>query len=222
MNKLAIWLPTYKRPHKLASVAKNIEEATKNSFTLYFGVEPDDSESYKAARATGHKVVVNNYSMGYSNTIQTMYENSKEPFWFHANDDFCFLPNWDEAPLSMFDRKEIMVVGAPQRPDDIDYSAICFGRRSYIDRMSGVIDMPKRVFYPYHHNYQDTEFTRTAQARGVWAASASPCIDHLHAGFTGESKDETYRKNDETSPIDAATFETRRHLWENYDGLRNI
>lgn len=213
MAKLSIWLPTYKRPHKLAEVVKNIEEATKNSFVLYFGVELDDPESYEAAKATGHKVYRNEHPPGYSGTIQTLYEKSKEPFWFHANDDFTFLPNWDEAPLAMFERKDLMVVGVPQHESDNTYSAISFARRSYIEDQSGVIDMPNRVFYPYHHNYQDTEFTRTAQARGVWASSSAPCINHNHPGFTGGPLDETYRKNQATSDEDKKTFESREHLW---------
>jgi len=149
--------------------------------------------------------------MGYSNTIQTCYENSKEPFWFHANDDFTFLDKWDEHPIAMFETGQVQVVGVPQNEADKTYSAICFGRRSYIEEQSGVIDMPNRVFYPYYHNFQDTEFTRTAQARGVWFASTNPCIDHAHPGFTGGPKDATYLKNDD----DERTFESRKHLWEN-------
>lgn len=215
MNKLAIWLPTYKRPGKLAVVAKNVEEATKNTFTLYFGVEPDDVDSIEAALATGHRVIVNKYEPGYSNTIQTIYEITEEPFWFHANDDFRFLPDWDEAPLSMFKRKDLMVAGMKQREEDTSYSAICMARKKYIDTMSGVIDMPKRVFFPYHHNYIDTEFTQTAQARGVWAPCEKLCIIHEHPGFTGGEKDETYKKNDATAGLDQQIFESRKHLWEN-------
>lgn len=215
LKTLSIWLPTYKRPRKLAEVAKNIEATTKNSFVLYFGVEPNDKESYEAALATGHKVVINQGAMGYANTIQTCYESSKEPFWMHANDDFEFLPNWDEHPISMFERKDLMVVGVPQNEADKTYSAICFGRRTYISEMSGVIDMPNRVFYPYGHNYIDTEFTRTAQARGVWASSDKNGIVHNHPGFTGADKDETYKKNDATAGDDQRTFESREHLWQN-------
>jgi glycosyltransferase involved in cell wall biosynthesis len=216
MKKLAILLPTYKRPHKLQEVADGIKAATKNSYTLYFGVEAEDQASYEAALATGHKVLVNKYDpeFGYSNTIQSLYEASKEPFLFHANDDFTFLPNWDEIPLAMFATPSVDVVGVKQREADNDCSAICFFRRSYIEERSGVVDMPNRVFYPYHHNYQDTEFTQTAQARGVWAKCDAPCIDHAHPGFTGGHKDETYKKNDATAGADGQTFESRKHLWQ--------
>lgn len=214
MNTLAIWLPTYKRPHTLQAVADNIRETTKNTYTLYFGIEPHDKESIEAAhKVKGAKVVINKYEMGYSNTIQSMYEASSEPLWFHANDDFEFLMNWDEHPIAMFETPQVMVVGVPQNAADRTFSAICFGRRKYIEEQSGVVDMPNRVFYPYKHNYQDTEFTRTAQSRGVWFPSDVPCINHKHPGFTGAEKDETYLKNDATIEEDRKTFESREHLW---------
>lgn len=214
MKKLSIWLPTYKRPHTLQKVADNIKETTKNSYQLYFGLEPDDTEGIEAAKLVpGAQVVINRYKTGYADTIQSMYEDSDEEFAFHANDDFLFLPSWDEVPMSMFDTESIMMVGVKQREADNDCSAICFWRRRYIEEQSGVIDMPNRVFYPYHHNYQDTESTQTAQSRGVWAKCDAPCIEHQHPGFTGGEKDETYKKNDATAEADRATFESRKHLW---------
>ena len=215
MNRLAIYLPTYHRPHTLRNVARNIAEVTTTPYTLYFGVEAEDKESLDAAKLTGHEVVVNAHDPGYSGTIQTMYENSHEPFWFHANDDFEFLKDWEKQPIAMFENAGVKVVGVKQREVDTTYSAICFARRSYIEEQSGVIDMPNRIFFPYNHNYQDTEFTRTAQARGVWASCDAPCIEHRHPGFTGGEKDETYRKNDATVELDRVTFEKREHLWKN-------
>lgn len=213
MNTLAIWCPTYKRPHKLENLVKNIKETTKNSYTLYFGVEADDQASIDMASNLNCVVVINQYERGYSGAIQTMYEASLEPFWFHANDDFLFLPNWDEVPISMFDTSSVKVVGVKQTETDQSCDAVFFGRRSYIEQESGVIDMANRVFYPYHHNYQDNEFTRTAQKRGVWAKCGAPCIEHQHPGFTGGEKDETYKKNDATAELDKKTFESRQHLW---------
>lgn len=214
MSILGILLPTYKRPDSLERVAKNIKETTKNSYTLYFGVEPEDEVSILAAQKIANVVSAPNFhEPGYSGAIQSMYETSTEPFLFHANDDFEFLPNWDEHPIAMFETPQVQVVGVPQNEADKTYSAICFFRRSYIERQSGVVDMPNRVFYPYHHNYQDTEFTRTAQSRAVWFSSDVPCINHLHPGFTGKEKDEVYLKNDATIEEDKKTFESRQHLW---------
>jgi len=214
LKQLAIWLPTYKRPHKLQEVADNIAQTTRSSYQLYFGLEPDDTDGIEAAKQVGGaKVIINRYNMGYADTVQSMYEDSDEEFAFHANDDFLFLDGWDETPMSMFKTPHIMMVGVKQREADDDCSAICFWRTSYIRDQSGVIDMPNRVFYPYHHNYQDTESTQTARYRGVWAKCDKPCIEHQHPGFTGGEKDETYKKNDATADKDRQTFESRKHLW---------
>lgn len=208
---LGIFCPTYGRPTKLQEVATNIEQSTKGDFTLYWGCEPEDTASIQAARATGHRVIVNEGKMGYADTIQTIYGYSDEDIFFHANDDFEFLNGWDIAPLNFLaEHPEVMVLGAHDGSDQPSYSTIAFVRREYIEEMSGVVDMPKRVFYPYHHNYVDTEFTRTAQARGVWEKIETPCIKHNRTGG-----DETYRKNDVTSPEDFRTFTGREHLWIN-------
>lgn len=212
MNQLAIYLPTYKRPHRLAGVAKNLEEATMHPFTLYFGLEKDDLQGIKAAKATGHRVVINKYEPGYSNTIQSIYEASDEPYFIHANDDFFFLPHWDEVPMTQF-TGNIMVVGLKQAENDSHGSAISLVKREYIETMSGVPDMPNRVFYPYPHHYVDTEFTRVAQKRGVWGMCDKWGIRHEHYGLTGGERDETYKKNDDTSGKAQELFESRRHIW---------
>lgn len=208
-----ILVPTYKRPHDLQRLATNLEQTTYGKFVLYFGLEPDDKEGQAAADFTSHKVVVNKYEPGYSNTIQTLYEFSNNPFIIHANDDFEFMEGWDEKPIAMFDRKDLMVVGMPQTEGDFHGSAISMFRRKYIEEMSGVIDMPNRVFFPYPHHYVDTEFTRTAQFRNVWAMCDSRGINHMHPGFTGKPPDETNKKNDATSEIARQIFESRQHLW---------
>ncbi len=211
-----IWLPTYHRPDKLAEVARNIGQTTHHSFNLYFGVEPDDEASARAAEQTGHSVIINAHEPGYSGTIQTMYEHSHASLWIHANDDFEFLPDWDKQPVAMFDAPHIMVVGVREQ-EHSSFSAVFIARRSYIEEMSGVIGIPNRVLYPYHHNYVDTEFTETAKARGVWAKCDAPCILHKHPGIIGGDKDETYRKNDATAPQDEGIFHSREHLWKNYN-----
>ena len=210
-----IWLPTYHRPDRLAAVARNIEQTTKSDYILYFGVEPEDAVSWEAARATGHQVVDNKYELGYAGTIQSMYEVSSSPFWIHVNDDFEFLPGWDVVPLSMFDTPSVMVVGVSEQ-ENSGLSAVSMARRSYIEKLSGVIGMPNRVFYPYNHNYVDTEFTETAKARGVWAGCNAPCILHKHPGIIGGDKDAIYLKNDATVGIDEQTYRGREHLWKNY------
>jgi hypothetical protein len=88
-------------------------------------------------------------------------------------------------------------------------------RRSYIVEQSGVIDMPGRVNFPYRHNFVDTEFHATAAARGVFAAAPDALILHKHPDFGWAAEDDTYRKSRAVFHLDAATFESRRPLWEN-------
>lgn len=212
---IGIFCPTYKRPDKLQAVVENLKATTKNKYNLYFGLEPDDGPSIEAAMKTGASVVINKYGSesGYPNTIQTIYEQSHEPIFIHINDDFEFLKDWDEIPVSMFKTPSVMVVGMRQHEGDTHGSAISMVRRKYIEEQSGVVDMANQVFYPYPHHYCDTEFTRTAQSRGVWAKCDKLVILHHHYGFTGEPRDETYIKNDDTSEKARLIFESRQHLF---------
>lgn len=213
---LSVLIPTYKRPFKLADLAKNIEETTHYPFKIYFGVEKDDRESLLAAKDTGHQAIVNDYEPGYSNTVQTIYEQTNEPFIFCANDDFEFLPKWDKEAIDKLKASEhLMVCGLHDGYQHTRYYTLHMIKREYIEKRSGVIDIPNRVFYPYHHNYQDTEFTETAIARGVWDRTNSPSIIHRHPDIYPEvERDETYNKNNKTSAQDAETFNSRRHLWQ--------
>lgn len=216
MKKLGILIPTYKRPGKLQKVVDNLKEATHNSYTVYFCVEKDDKESYKAAKATGAKVFYNIYEPGCSNSVQTIYEKSKEPILFFANDDFFFLPEWDKLPIQTIESNDRMVVGVHDGNPNTNYNAVFFFRREYIEKQSGVVDMPNRVLYPYKHNYADTEFSQTAEARGVRAVCTAPCILHQHPSFTwlGDFPDDpTYQKNIGTFAEDSNTYSNRLHLW---------
>lgn len=215
---LDILLPTYKRPDVLQEVATNIEKVTKTPFTLYFGLEKDDKEGIQAAKKTGHEVVVNKYDPSYSNTAQTIYENSNAEYIFYANDDFVFLEGWELAPIKMLENPELMVIGCHDGNPDTRYWTISMIRRQYIQERSGVVDIPNRLFYPYHHNYIDTEFTETAIKRGVWRPCYQKCIEHHHpslAEIYGEDQksDVTYTKNISRFADDTHTYNSRHHLF---------
>lgn len=215
---LDIFLPTYKRPGTLQKVATNIEQTTHNKFKLYFGLEKDDLEGIKAARKTGHMVIINKYEPGYANTIQSIYESSQGKYWFHANDDFVFLPDWDKVPIERLrESPGIKVIGCHDGNPDTNYWTISMVCRNYITRFSGVVDMPDRVFYPYNHNYIDTEFTETAITRGVWSYCTLPCIEHHHPSlshlFGAVEDDATYQKNNAKFSEDTNTYFSRRHLF---------
>lgn len=189
-------------------VADNIKATTKTDFQIYWGCEPDDRESNLAAADTGHPVVINKGKQGYSDTVQTIYESTKEPLLFVANDDFEFADGWDAGAVEYLDTyPETMVVGLEDGLSN-NYWTIHMFRRSYIQEYSGVVDIPNRVFYPYNHNFQDTEFTQTAMKRGIWARVQGPCITHLRL-----EKDETYTKNDVLFSADHGVYLGRSHLF---------
>lgn len=214
---LGIYIPTYGRPDKLQQVADNLKEATKGDFNLYWCVEKHDPKSIKAAKATGAKVIVNTGKPCYADALQEIYEQTDEEIFFWGNDDFLFLKDWDVEPMRMIkENKGIGVLGVHDGNPNTRYSTISFIRRKYIEEQSGVVDMPNRVLYPYHHNYVDDELTNTAKKRDVWAYCSAPCIHHQHHSFKwlGEfPHDDTYAKNDKNFAEDTNTYYSRVHLW---------
>lgn len=214
-----IILPTYKRPHILQEVANNIEEVTQTPFTLYFGLEKDDVEGIQAAKETGHEVIINHYEPRYSNTGQTIYEQSNGEYIFYANDDFVFLEGWEITPIKMLENNlELMVIGCHDGNPDTNYWTISMIRRKYVEEQSAVVDIPNRLFYPYHHNYIDTELTKTAIKRRVWDKCESACIEHHHPSLVhlyGEpiKTDDTYEKNLARFNDDTTTYNSRYHLF---------
>ena len=73
-----------------------------------------------------------------------------EPFFIAANDDFEFQQGWDTPALEILrDNPDVHVVGLYDGNPHTDFSTIALVRRSYIEYCSGVVDMPRRVQFPY-------------------------------------------------------------------------
>lgn len=214
---LGILIPSYGRPNKLQVVADNLKANTKNEYKLYWGLETFDKESIKAAKKTGWPIIYNDGDPKYSDALQALYEATDEPIFLWGNDDFHFLKDWDKEPVQMMKANpDIGVLGLHDGNPKTRFYSISLVRRKYIEEQSGVIDMPNRVLYPYHHNYVDDELTNTAQSRGAWSACPSPAIHHQHHSFTwlGDfPHDTTYAKNDKHYPEDTLMFQSRQHLW---------
>lgn len=214
---LGIYIPTLGRADKLQAVADNLKENTKNPYNLYWCVEEHDTDSIDKALQTGAKVIINKRKPTYSDALQEIYEQTDEEIFLWGNDDFYFLPNWDELPVKMMkDNPTIGVLGLHDGNPNTRYWSISLVRRKYIEEQSGVVDMPNRVLYPYHHNYVDDELTSTAISRGVWQKCMAPCILHQHHSFKwlGDfPHDATYAKNDKKIAEDNETYHSRVHLW---------
>lgn len=213
---LGVYIPTLGRANKLQAVADNLKENTKSPYKLYWCVEEHDTDSIDKALATGAKVIINKRKPTYSDALQEIYEQTDEEIFLWGNDDFYFLPNWDEQPLEMMEDKGISVLGLHDGNPKTKYWSISLVRRKYIEEQSGVVDMPNRVLYPYNHNYVDDELAGTAISRGVWAACMTPCILHQHHSFKwlGDfPHDATYAKNDKKFAEDSEMYNIRVRLW---------
>lgn len=210
---VGVYVPTLGRPHVLQRVVDNIRAATRSPHRIVFVTEPHDTDSYAAAAATGASVMTNQGSPSYSNSLQTAYERDDCPFFIAANDDFDFQPGWDLPALALM-HGQTMVVGLHDGSPQCGFSTISLVDRRYIVEMSGVIDIPNRVMFPYLHNYVDTEFYFTARKRGVFAACPDSVVLHKHPDWGFAETDDTYRKSQQSLPTDATTFASRTHLWQ--------
>jgi hypothetical protein len=182
-------------------------------------VEHTDAESLKAAKTTGATVVVHEGEPSYANAFQAGYEQSSDEFFVNGNDDFHFQRGWDVAALRAM-TPEVNVVGINDGYHGTD--AIMLVRRSYVEDLSGVVDMPNRVFYPYKHNFVDTELRETATARGCYRPCSESVIRHAHPDFDAGSMDATYEKSRAQFGVDAETFHERRKLWAHLDPAPRI
>lgn len=155
-----------------------------------------------------------NAGRGYPDAIQTAYEADDSPYFVAANDDFDFQPGWDTTALSCLEASGAQVAALNDgSPSPFRFRTIALVRREYIEEQSGVCDMPGRVFYPYHHNYVDTEFYFTARKRGVLVECPESVVIHRHPDWGFASTDSTYLRAQETLSEDAQTFNARAHLW---------
>jgi glycosyltransferase involved in cell wall biosynthesis len=208
---VGVYIPTLGRPHALERVAQSVRDAARVPYTIAFVVEPDDLESHAAALKTGALVFVNEYERTYSGAFQTAYENTRDEFFVNANDDFAFQPGWDVAALTAMRDDGADVVGIHDA--GASTNAILLIRRAYVIERSSVVDMPGRVFFPYEHNYCDTELRETAMARGRYTACPASVIEHVHPDFGKAEIDDTYRKGRAHAEEDRIVYESRQHLW---------
>lgn len=208
---LAIIVPTYHRPQALESLVQNIHDNTESPHTIYFVTEPDDAESIAEVTRLGQNLIISKYPGTHTGAANTAYEETTEPFFIIANDDFIFTKGWDTNALKAMDG--FSVVGLSDGHSTA-YTQITLVRRSYIQEQSGVVDDPNTLYHRgYHHNYVDTEFSETAKKRGVFTICPESVVDHRHYSYNLSKMDETYKKTISRVSHDSALYESRKHLW---------
>ena len=66
---IAVLVPTYGRPDRLADVAANIASSTETEHRVVFAVERDDTDSIAAAEHLDADLVINVHRPNYSGAI---------------------------------------------------------------------------------------------------------------------------------------------------------
>lgn len=201
--KVAIFIPTYKRPSEMIRVYESVSEATPEEHEVYFVLEADDSESLALATVNNYSFVINEGEFGYPESINTAYHKTDEHLFFMGADNLIFHPNWLENAFNWFG-KGVEVVGVNSLHDirvEIGETAKnCLVKRSYIKRFSGVVGNENTVLYNYP--YYMEEFVETAKARGMFLSAKRSIV-------------EVPITIDDTSPKEGfELFEERRKVWE--------
>lgn len=211
---IGIIIPTYHRPHALERAMKNADENTHSLHTIYFVVEPDDWDSIWEIERIGGNIILSYYPGSHTGAANTAYEMTEEPFFIIANDDFNFHKDWDVPALKAMEDPKVGAVGLNDGSGSGVFTAITLVRRAYIEKHSGVMDVPNILYYPkYNHNYVDTEFSNTAKKRGMWAVCPESIVEHMHWSFNKANKDATYEKSSGTASADGILYESRKHLF---------
>jgi hypothetical protein len=213
---VAILIPTYKRPHRVAAVTENVLESTEHA-NVYFICEADDKDTIDTVTFTvGANLIVNERSRSYAGAINTAVKQIDEPYLFAGADDLNFHRGWYEAAFAKM-QFPVKVVGTNDlyNPDVLSGAHAThylveteYAQRGCVDH-TGVM-----LSEAYHHNYTDTEFIATAQARNVYAPCREAVVEHNHWVWGRAQMDETYAKGRDTERLDYAKFCERKHLWK--------
>jgi hypothetical protein len=219
VSQIAVIVPTYNRPRRLAAVAANIHENTSVPHRLVFAVEREDRKTIRACYELDCTVVVNQRTKNYAGALNSAIQATDEPYVFAGADDLNFHPGWAEACLAHMDGW-IMVVGT----NDLYNKYVLAGShathylvdRRYIDEFGGVIDQPPGILSPecYGHQYTDCEAIGVAKMRARFRPCLESVVEHMHAlSGKGHRPDSTTKKAMADLQTDSDLYDQRRDLW---------
>lgn len=216
---VAIIIPVLARPHRVAPVLAAFHAATPEPHRVLFVADHDDTDELAALRAAGaDAIVMDTEPRGFAAKINAGYHATDDPWIFTAADDLYPHRDWFSRALE-WAKPEHGVIGT----NDIANPGVMAGqhsthsliRRSYVERCSGVIDMPNTPMCPlYRHEYTDTELVGTARFRGAFVMAYDSIVEHRHPAWDITiPMDSTYKKGQAAGPVDQRTYQRRMHLW---------
>jgi len=192
MKQIAVLIPTYKRPHKLAGLIENIKQ-TSTEAEIYFIITPDDAGTQKTLTELGQKFWV--VDGEYGKAINEGYRLTSEPFIFCGSDDIEFTPGWDKQLLGSIQGYQITggvddwVVS--QSGVHISHPLI---RREYVENEGTVLGYRGLIYNPDKFHYHiDVEIEQLAWHRGVIKVNRDCKILHHHFINNQAERDETYQ-----------------------------
>ena len=221
-SKTAVFIPTFRRPHRVSRIADNLKEVTSAPYDLYFIVEKGDVPTIRAVDRVGALRIYNPGLPTYASCINAAYGQTSHPYFFLGADDLRFTPGWLTMAVACMTDENIGIVGTVDslmpRPN---HSTHCLVRRRYIEQCSGCMDIPDIVLYPYRHAFTDREILGVAKARKKYFYCEDSIVEHHHPGWDAlglvrsdsERFDETYAKGNRHHVADLRTFTARAGQW---------
>ena len=223
MRKIAVLIPTYKRPQKLRELIESFY-ANSSVAQLYFIVEPDDLETHKELELLfienpDFKIII--FRGEYVNAINAGVNFTNEPFVFCGADDILFSPNWDKKLLRIMKCKSVGVTGGID-----DWACSRSGvhishplvRREYIQNGSYWQSEGKYLYCPEYKHYQcDIELEQLAWTKGVFKLCNEVTIAHNHYVNHKSEDDETYQRSRKNLKVDTAVYDKRKMAFESWD-----
>jgi hypothetical protein len=207
----AIFIPSLWRPDRLEQVLRSLHENTPEPHGVYVVLDQSDLSSQRICQAHLVRYWMDDAGW-YWPRLQFLYEQTTEPWMFLGQDDITFEPDWLSRLFAHVE--PCVAVVAPNDGHGLVGTSFLV-RRAYVDTQGGHVGFAGRLHDPaYHHNFTDTEFMATADARGAYVHAEDVLVEHYHPDWGIAPDDGTYQRVKPFLAEDRALFESRRHLWE--------
>lgn len=212
MNRIAVILPTFKRPHKLLKLIDNFRKASSDA-TLYFVVTPEDTETRELLERLRQNMFI--LDGEYCAAINYGVSRTKEEFVLFAADDVVFMPDWDKKLFKLVGDSTKNIFGGIDSwkvSKTLKHISHAMIRRSYIKG---------DLFYPeYIHYNEDVELLQRGWKEDCVVVTPEILIEHPHPYNEGKPKkdyDKTYLRSMENVDHDNDLYKRRKGEFEMWD-----